>query len=1384
MGTFDLIVTDNGSPAGSPANDDICNEVGLTVGSASETNVVAGTNVCAHEEFTEPNTSQGPIDALLGVYDETVWYTFTTGPTPGEYVIDLDVNTTLGFPDWLGYITLYDPGVDTSGLNLGDCSNSPDFSTFVELAGDEVGGFDENGSPTTDEAVIEVKCLLPNHTYYIQVDGVDFLGDQGTFDIHVWDQGPASALGANDSICGADKMGLPGGVLNCGASTGAVPGSNYCSYEEDGEPNVSGGTDYEEDGYDETVWYCFTTCGTPGVIDIDVNSLDLSLSPSFQLYYVNPDSTFDCGKLSEPNWGSLLEEGPGYSDGPSLTASNDYACLLPNTQYFIQVGGLDVPFSDDKDDFEITVTDDGSGMTNPDEICNAQAMGVIGCGANTAVVSNNHCAYEEACEPDGNGSVSGDTDVSSNDYDETVWFTFTTCPNPGEIEIEVAQAGTPGVWFPRFNVYAGTPSCGDMGCDIYNNGDLTFIGGDDNGTGIEQTVEEIFSCLEPNTTYYIQIDGVDDVSDEVDGGVFEMIITDDGSGSSTPANDDLCDAEMLTLNAAPVPGSNYCASEEAGEPGVSGTTDVTTTDYDESVWYYFTADPSRGDYEFNLDVIGNSMSSAFTIYHVEGGSYCTGTTPTFDTLTYNEESGSILPGDYNLVTGSSGLSLPCNALIPGETYAIQVDGWDVGTVGGLTPDQGDFNIDIDFTANPGPANDDLCDCTSLTLGTALAGQDNYCASEQTGEPNVSGAPYDAQDPLNSYDESVWYCFTAPASGLVEIDIVSDVNIDLNYTLYVSNGGACDFTDLTEVDANDDLTFDVNGEYECLVPSCLYYIQVDGGDLLGNEGEFTIEVTDDFTDETGGLTFTSEVPANDAPCDAIDVTSIIGKQACNGIPIIDPGTGDWTVAEWADGAHGFLGSDIIDYSTNTKGVNACAADGGEPCGDVWYCFTVPGDATQILIEGNDEYGLLPPANSDLVIQAFRPASGSCGGGDLELSEIDCDDGGSVGDAEFIIGDVVPGEKIFLRMYKGFDIAAGDLGDDYDQYGFCITCSCITDNCAAAPAMAFDVPYCWTTENANPDASDYAECGDDPSTEGSVYYTFEVPAGEAKNVGLVFEVSDQCGTCLFGNPTSNTTIALYADDTPCDGVADGNGGLPIDCDQSDPCAGPSHSFTQSYTLDPGTYVIMIDGGGCGPGGTVMVRCGVPAENPLPVELTTFIGWNDGAVNELQWTTASEFNSDKFIIERSADAVSFEYIGEVDAAGNSSVELAYNFTDGSPIQGINYYRLKQIDNDGSFEYSNVIAVRVQGEQFSKPSIVNIYPNPTNGLLNVVVQVPVSRTFDMNVIDVVGRLMYDDMLELDAGLHTLQLNAKDYAHGVYIVNFKDITSGDVVQGKFVKQK
>ncbi len=117
--------------------------------------------------------------------------------------------------------------------------------------------------------------------------------------------------------------------------------------------------------------------------------------------------------------------------------------------------------------------------------------------------------------------------------------------------------------------------------------------------------------------------------------------------------------------------------------------------------------------------------------------------------------------------------------------------------------------------------------------------------------------------------------------------------------------------------------------------------------------------------------------------------------------------------------------------------------------------------------------------------------------------------------------------------------------------------------------------------------------------------------------------------------------------------------------------------------------------------------PLNGPLPVELTYFQTQPvDNQKVNIKWETATEINSSYFIVERSRDAVNYKTIANIEAAGSSTVKKTYSFTDESALFGTNYYRLSQIDRDGTQQVFRPQAVIIDDANVA----FGVFPNPSN--------------------------------------------------------------------------
>jgi len=185
------------------------------------------------------------------------------------------------------------------------------------------------------------------------------------------------------------------------------------------------------------------------------------------------------------------------------------------------------------------------------------------------------------------------------------------------------------------------------------------------------------------------------------------------------------------------------------------------------------------------------------------------------------------------------------------------------------------------------------------------------------------------------------------------------------------------------------------------------------------------------------------------------------------------------------------------------------------------------------------------------------------------------------------------------------------------------------------------------------------------------------------------------------------------------------------------------------------------------------------PLPVELVSFTGYNNKDQNVLNWTTASEKNSDKFEVEKSTDGVSWISIGWQKATGGN-VRMDYTFTDNQPVVGNNYYRLKIIDNDRTFTYSNTINITVGVAMVN--GIVKIFPNPTSGLVNIQVQSTKNVSLTLEISNLLGQKVVSRDITLQTGITLVNVDLSELSGGTYIVSYIDAL-GTKHQERIVKQ-
>ncbi len=173
-------------------------------------------------------------------------------------------------------------------------------------------------------------------------------------------------------------------------------------------------------------------------------------------------------------------------------------------------------------------------------------------------------------------------------------------------------------------------------------------------------------------------------------------------------------------------------------------------------------------------------------------------------------------------------------------------------------------------------------------------------------------------------------------------------------------------------------------------------------------------------------------------------------------------------------------------------------------------------------------------------------------------------------------------------------------------------------------------------------------------------------------------------------------------------------------------------------------------------------ITADDPVPVELTSFLASVTGDNVILEWTTATEINNFGFEVERKSLNSDYEVVGLVSGAGSTTEPRYYSFTDSKISSGIYTYRLKQLDFDGSFEYSYEVEVDVMA-----PAVYSLeqnYPNPFNPSTSINFGIAEAGIVKIAVYNLLGqevKLLLNEFRE--AGLYTITFDASSLTSGTY---------------------
>ena len=298
-----------------------------------------------------------------------------------------------------------------------------------------------------------------------------------------------------------------------------------------------------------------------------------------------------------------------------------------------------------------------------------------------------------------------------------------------------------------------------------------------------------------------------------------------------------------------------------------------------------------------------------------------------------------------------------------------------------------------------------------------------------------------------------------------------------------------------------------------------------------------------------------------------------------------------------------------------------------------------------------------------------------------------------------------------------------------------------------------------------------------------YSAAVTAGTTYD----FEANFQLNTPPSGSYYSQY-VTIWVDDNR-DGDFEDTGETLY---QASSAGGPtvSGSITIPATAINGTTTLRVRSGWSG-GGQISDPCNYHALSEaedyelvisggvLPVELTSFSGYKRNDAVELKWSTASEENNDYFIVERSDNGVDFEFLAKQKGNGTSFESNNYNLLDRHPLNGFNYYRLVQIDFDGTKHIEDkIVAV-----EFTKSAFVSVSPNPIqDNIIAINYQTEQTNNCLISIFDLNGRSLYQTAETINKGGNMFNINLPNLPKGVYIVRVD--SENEVQTARFIKAR
>ncbi|MEO8719511.1 MAG: T9SS type A sorting domain-containing protein [Ginsengibacter sp.] len=191
--------------------------------------------------------------------------------------------------------------------------------------------------------------------------------------------------------------------------------------------------------------------------------------------------------------------------------------------------------------------------------------------------------------------------------------------------------------------------------------------------------------------------------------------------------------------------------------------------------------------------------------------------------------------------------------------------------------------------------------------------------------------------------------------------------------------------------------------------------------------------------------------------------------------------------------------------------------------------------------------------------------------------------------------------------------------------------------------------------------------------------------------------------------------------------------------------------------------------------------PEGAPTPVELVSFTALQTGNAVNLDWSTSQELNNNYFLVERNADGNSgWIALTKVNGAGNSQMVRNYHVVDANPLSGINYYRLKQVDMNGDYQYSRIVNAKIDGQR----TFVSVLANPFHNNLSINFVNANIQLVSARLTDITGKQVASEQWSIPNGNSRKDFsNVNNLQQGVYILTIRNNLGEPLYNAKIVKQ-